>query len=193
METLILICLILIIILLSMDKVKYIFEKKDVPQSGDRVSKTNDIMGQPKSSTRLDNRTENRVVIPETRITEPEDLNSEAGSDQSDEIEVDFDVEEAEWRERSYVADQANFASGVTFEELQAFRDYIKKDNLGGSQEEEILQTATRLQGTELFSLLESSVEGASKKIAQLLDKTLDSADLNENDQPNSFDINNYI
>lgn len=193
METLILICLILIIILLSMDKVKFIFEKKDVPHSSDRVSKTNDIMGQPKSSTRLDKLSENRVVISETRITKPEDLNSEAGSDQVDEIEVDFDVEEAEWREHSYVADQANFAAGVTFEELQAFSDYINKDSLGSNHEQQILETAKKLQGTELFSLLENSLEGASKKIAQLLDKTFDSADLNENDQHNSFDINNYI
>jgi len=32
-----------------------------------------------------------------------------------------------------------------------------------------------RLQGTELFSLLENSIEGASRKIAELLDSTLSS------------------
>ncbi|MGJ1533347.1 hypothetical protein [Sphingobacterium multivorum] len=43
------------------------------------------------------------------------------------------------------------------------------------SQKETAVAIVQRLQGTELFSLLENSIEGASRKISELLDSTLSS------------------
>ena len=55
-----------------------------------------------------------------------------------------------------------------------------------------------RLQGTELFSLLENSMGGASRKIAELLDKSLSagtdfsSPDLRKSDLED-FDIGEFV
>ena len=49
----------------------------------------------------------------------------------------------------------------------------LQKENLEQSQKETAVDIVQRLQGTELFSLLENSIEGSSRKIAELLDSTL--------------------
>jgi len=43
------------------------------------------------------------------------------------------------------------------------------------AQKEMAITIVQRLQGAELFSLLENSIKGASRKIAELLDSTLSS------------------
>jgi hypothetical protein len=60
------------------------------------------------------------------------------------------------------------------------------------------LAIVQKLQGTELFSLLENSIEGASRKIAELLDSTLlsetedSSSTLRKNDL-SDFDIGEFV
>ncbi len=51
----------------------------------------------------------------------------------------------------------------------------LQKENLEQAQKETAVAIVQKLQGTELFSLLENSIEGASRKIAELLDSTLSS------------------
>jgi hypothetical protein len=51
----------------------------------------------------------------------------------------------------------------------------LQKEKLEQAQKETAIAIVQKMQGTELFSLLENSIEGASKKIAELLDSTLSS------------------
>ena len=66
------------------------------------------------------------------------------------------------------------------------------------AQKETAIAIVQRLQGTELFSLLENSIEGASRKIAELLDSTLlseteaGSSKLRKNDLE-GFDIGEFV
>ena len=91
------------------------------------------------------------------------------------------------------------FAQGVTFEELNNVGVLLQKETLEPAQKETAIDIVQRLQGTELFALLESSMQGASRKIAELLDSTLSSSDtetsssnLRKNDL-SDFDIADFI
>jgi len=74
----------------------------------------------------------------------------------------------------------------------------LQKEKLETDQKETTVAIVQRLQGTELFSLLENSIEGASRKIAELLDSTLSteteagSSNLRKNDFEN-FDIGEFV
>jgi hypothetical protein len=51
----------------------------------------------------------------------------------------------------------------------------LQKEKLEPSQKETAVAIVQKTQGTELFSLLENSMESASRKIAELLDGSLSS------------------
>ena len=78
----------------------------------------------------------------------------------------DLEEEEEEWN-RYGVSDVENgLAQGVTFEELGTVGMLLQKEKLEPSQKETAVTIVQKIDGTELFNLLESSMEGASQKIA---------------------------
>ncbi|WP_446681834.1 conjugal transfer protein TraD [Chryseobacterium scophthalmum] len=87
----------------------------------------------------------------------------------------DLDEEEEEWNRYGISDGDDGFAQGVTFEELSSVGMLLQKEELEPAQKETAVDIVQRLQGTELFSLLESSIDGASRRIAELLDSTLTS------------------
>ena len=87
----------------------------------------------------------------------------------------DLDEEEEEWNRYGISAGDDSLAQGVTYDELSSVGALLQKENLEQAQKETAVAIVQKLQGTELFSLLENSVEGASRKIAELLDSTLSS------------------
>ncbi|HLW61796.1 MAG TPA: hypothetical protein VKY33_00215, partial [Flavobacterium sp.] len=110
----------------------------------------------------------------------------------------DFEEEEEEWNGYGISGGDNGFAQGVTFEELGAVGMLLQKEKLESSQKETAIAIVQRIQGTELFSLLENSIEGASRKIAELLDSSLSSdtetssSTLRKNDLEN-FDIESFL
>ena len=74
----------------------------------------------------------------------------------------------------------------------------LQKENLEPSQKKTAVALIQKIQGTELFSLLENSMESASRKIAELLDSTLSSetedgsSTLRKNDL-GDFDIGEFV
>ena len=74
----------------------------------------------------------------------------------------------------------------------------LQKENLEQSQKETVVAIVQKIQGTELFSLLENSIENASRKIAELLDSSLTSdadagsSTLRKNDL-GDFDIGEFV
>lgn len=197
METLILICLILIIILLLYDKVYPTKELRKPNKPTEQQVSKEDILGRPKTSVLEPDPKNVRVaslqVVHNDQADVFEEENSLVSDEAEDDPEVNYDEEEEEWRYYSYIQDDQGFAQGVTFEELQSFHNFVKNNQSETTNNGQLLETTKKIQGTELFSLMQSSVEGASKKIAQLLDSTLDSPNIKWDNAQDSFDINDYL
>ena len=110
----------------------------------------------------------------------------------------DFGEEEEEWNRYELSDGDNGFAQGVTFEELNSVGILLQKEKLEQSQKETAIAIVQKIQGTELFSLLENSMEDASRKIAELLDSTLSSeteagsSTLRNNDL-SDFDIGEFV
>lgn len=212
METLIVICLIIIIVLLLKDKV--VIHKPMRKQEKKENGKYDlpEIMGQPKpvvrhvvptsASERQKNKSE---VIPDNfeEETEEKGFEREIPQEELDEVfgsEPDFDFreEEEEWSEDGYPNSDNGFATGVTFSELSIVGALLQQDVLEPTSQQQAVDIVQRIQGTELFSLLENSMEGASRKIAALLDKRLPTGtDFSSSDLRNKdfegFDIGEFV
>jgi hypothetical protein len=109
----------------------------------------------------------------------------------------DFEEEEEEWYRYGIATTDDHLAQGFTFDELSSFGALLQKENLEQAQKETATAIVQKLQGTELFCLLENSMEGASRKIAMLLDSSLSETDsssssLRKNDL-DGFDIGEFV
>ena len=186
METIIVICLLIIIVLLVQDKIV-------VKKRSERTAKQEkvnpflpDIMGQPKliNSQCLPN-TANESQMVEQEIN-PDNLDIEYDENESVGIQIpqeeldevfsnmpDLSEEEEEWNRYGISGGNNSLAQGVTYDELTTVTELLQKEYLDHPQKEKTIALVQKLQGTELFSLMESAVEGATKKIAELLDSTL--------------------
>src|SRR5690606_37209961 len=211
MEILIVICLLIVIVLLVQDKI--IIRKgseKNPPQ--EKVNPNlPDIMGQPKPvRSHLMPNTANERQIQEPEINpdnldieydENEDVNIQIPQEELDEVfsnMPDLEEEEEEWNRYGISGGDDSLAQGVTYDELSSVGALLQKENLEHSQKETAVAIVQKLQGTELSSLLENSIEGASRKIAELLDSTLSSetetgsSTLRKSDL-NDFDIGEFV
>lgn len=188
MEIVIVICLLIVIALLVQDKIviKKSSERKPIQEKSN--TKLPDIMGQPRPKRSLsvpNNATESQVeeleINPDNfdiEYDENENVGIQIPQEELDEVfsnMPDFDEEEEEWNRYELSDGDNGFAQGVTFEELNFVGILLQKEKLEQSQKETAIAIVQKIQGTELFSLLENSMEGASRKIAELLDSTLSS------------------
>lgn len=211
METIIVICLLIIIVLLVQDKIVIKKKANQKPMQEKTNPNLPDIMGQPKPLRRLSTpTTANERHIPKPEIN-PGNLNIEYDENEEIGIQIpqeelddiftgvpDLEEEEEEWRESGTTGIDDGLATGVTFEELSSAGMLLQKEKLEPSQKETAAAIVQKVQGTELFSLLENSMEGASRKIAELLDQNLSvengsgSSVLRKNDLED-FDIGEFV
>ena len=211
MEAVIVICLLIIIFLLLQDKVviKWKSERKSFQQKVN--PNLSDIMGQPKPvrSQSVPNNVPERQT--EELEVNPDNLDIEYDENENVGIQIpqeeldkvfgnvpNLAEEEEEWNRYGASGNDNGFAQGVTFEELNNVGNLLKKEKLEPTQKEIAIDIVQRLQGTELFALLESSMEDASRKIAELLDSTLTtesitSSSIMRNDDLNNFDIEDFV
>ncbi|MFH6958547.1 conjugal transfer protein TraD [Flavobacterium aquidurense] len=211
MEILIVICLLIVIALLVQDKIVI---KKRSGQQQPKQEKVNpnlpDIMGQPKPTRSLSvPNSANERQIEETEIN-PYNLDIEYDKNENVGIQIpqeeldevfsnmpDFEQEEEEWNRYGISAGDDSLAQGVTYDELSSVGELLQKEKLEQAQKETAIVIVQKIQGTELFSLLENSIEGASRKIAMLLDSSLSEPDsgsstLRKNDL-GDFDIGEFV
>jgi hypothetical protein len=211
MENVIVICLLIVIVLLLQDKIVI---KKRSGQQQPKQEKVNpnlpDIMGQAKPVRTLsvpNNASESQIE--ETEIN-PYNLDIEYDKNENVGIQIpqeeldevfsnmpDFEEEEEEWNRYGISAGDDSLAQGVTYDELSSVGVLLQKEKLEQAQKETAIAIVQKLQGTELFSLLENSIEGASRKIAMLLDSSLSEVDsgsstLRKNDL-GDFDIGEFV
>lgn len=212
MEIIIVICLLIVIVLLVRDKIVIKKVVKSKPQQPLVNPDLPEIMGQPKPierhvvpTTASKRQKEEQEDIADNfeaetegkgfaREIPPEELDEVFGS----EPDFDFKDEEDEWKEQGLPNSDNGFARGVTFNELSTVEALLHQDVLEPASQQQAVDIVQRLQGTELFSLLENSIEGASRKIAELLDKSLpEEADFSSSDLRKSslddFDIGEFV
>lgn len=212
METLIVICLIIVIILLLKDKVVIQKNVRREIKPEKKSSDLPDIMGLPKpvqSHTLPPNATkrqsDERDGIADNFGTETygiglglENPQIEREPDEDFGSMSDFENEEDEWDEYGFEDSDNEFATGVTFDELTTVGAWLEQDAPEPALQQKAVDIVQRLQGTELFGLLENSMEGASRKIAELLDKSLSagtdfsSPNLRKSDLED-FDIGEFV
>ena len=211
MEIVIIICLLIIIVLLLQDKIIINKRSKQEPPQKKVNPNLPDIMGQPKPVERLSVPiTADKRQIEESEIN-PANLDIEYDKNENVGIQIpqeeldevfrnmpDLEEEEEDWNRYGISGGDDGFAQGVTFEELSSVGMLLQKEELETAQKETAIAIVQKIQGTELFSLLENSIEGASQKIAELLDSTLSSeteagsSTLRKNDL-NDFDIGEFV
>ena len=211
MEIVIVICLLIVIVLLLQDKIVIKKRTKQVPPQKKVNPNLPDIMGQPKSVERLsmpNAANERQIEEPEINpanldieYDENENVSVQIPQEELDEVfrnMPDLEEEEEEWNRYGISGGDNGFAQGVTFEELSSVGVLLQKEELEPAQKETAIAIVQKIQGTELFSLLESSMEGASRKIAELLDSSLSSeteagsSTLRKNDL-SDFDIGEFL
>ncbi|ABQ06035.1 hypothetical protein [Flavobacterium johnsoniae] len=210
METLIVICLLIIIVLLAHDKFPARVsnpEKKtgNVKRSG----KVPNIIGLPKGFKSLLAPQEANDCHLKAAGDEVHNFDEEISSEQrttdwqderddANEYLPDFEQEEEEWNNFGISNGNSGFAQGVTFEELSSVGMMLQVEDLEPSQKETAAALIQKIQGTELFDLLENSMEGASRKMAELLEGRLSSLNVNpsttggKNDD-SDFDILDFM
>ena len=212
METIIVICLLIIIYLLLQDKIVI---KKRPEQKKTVKEKVNtnipDVMGQPKPvKSQFMPKAYNEIQIQKPEIN-PDNLDIEYDDNEIVGMQIpqeeldevfsnipDFEEEEEEWNRYGISGSDDSLAQGVTFDELSTVGGLLQKDDLEESQKETAVALVQKLHGTDLFSLLENSIEGASQKIAELLDNRLSikaspsSSNLRKNDLED-FDIEKFL
>jgi len=211
METIIVICLLVIIVLLVQDKI-IIKKKSERKPTQEKVNpKLPDIMGQPKpirSQSMPNTANESQITEPEINpnnldieYDESEEVNIQIPQEELDEVfsnVPDLAEEEKEWNGYGISGNNDGFAQGVTFEELNSVGGLLQKEKLEPTQKETAIDIVQRLQGTELFALLENSIGDASRKIAGILDSNLStetkdkSSNLRNNDL-SDFDIGEFV
>lgn len=210
METVIVICLLIVIGLLLEDKI--VIRKGEEQKTIQEKTNPNlpDIMGQPKPMRSLSvsmSATESQIKKQEQEIDnfdieiDEEDVDIQIPQEELDKVFgniPDLEEEEEEWNRYGISSGDNGFAQGVTFEELSSVGMLLQKEKLEPSQKERAVAIVQKIQGTELFSLLENSMESASRKIAELLDGRLSSetdagySTLRKNDLED-FDIGEFV
>ena len=188
MEIVIVICLLIVIVLLLQDKIITHKRSKQEPPQKKVNPNLPDIMGQPKPVERLsvpNTATERQIQEKEINpanldieYDENENVSIQIPQEELDEVfrnMPDLEEEEEEWNRYGISGGDDSLAQGVTFEELSSVGVLLQKENLEQAQKETAIAIVQKLQGTELFSLLENSMEDASRRIAELLDSTLSS------------------
>lgn len=210
MEILILLCLLIIIFLLLADKAVLRKQRKGANKEDKVIRHLPDIMGKPKPLKRQpmpkpateyqSDKESEKVNNFEVEINEKEvdiQIPQEELEDVFNEM-PDLEEEEEEWNRQGQSGGEDGLAQGVTFEELSTVGMLLQKEKWVPSQKKTAVAIVQKIDGTELFDLLESSMEGASKKIAQLLDHTLSietepgSSTLRKNDLKD-FDIGEFL
>ncbi|MGJ1388330.1 conjugal transfer protein TraD [Sphingobacterium spiritivorum] len=211
MEIVIVICLLIVIVLLLQDKIIIKKRSKQKPPQKKVNPDLPNIMEQPKPVERLSvPNTANERQIEEPEVN-PDNLDIEYDENENRSIQIpqeeldevfsnqpDFEEEEEEWNRYGISGGDNGFAQGVTFEELSSVGMLLQQEKLESSQKETAIAIVQKIQGTELFSLLENSIAGASSKIAKLLDSSLSSeteissSTLRNNDL-DDFDIGEFV
>jgi hypothetical protein len=207
MEQLIIIGLLLIIILLLWDK-KYINQHHQ-EKSAEAHPAVPSIMGETKKEERKPAPSDADQGQDESNVLNVNNFDLEtkeevfehiaSKKEQEDILDKnnDWEEEEEDWQYQGFSETESGFATGVSFNELSTAGQILQQDVLEPALEQKAVNIIQKIHGTELFSLLENSLGDASKRIADLLTKSLPNADdvmsSNHKNEAEGFDIGEFV
>lgn len=186
MEIIIIISLLIIILLMVWKEIKIQYKKSEHPETTVHYSNNSQIIG--KSKTQLSKLLPKSLLENQESETEfdPSNLDIEFDINESitDQIvmgepekdsgsQLNFLEEEEEWDKYRIISQDHALAQGVTYDELSKVEMLLRYDLLESSEKETVIPTVQKIYGTELHTLLENSIENASQKIAELLDRSI--------------------
>ncbi len=109
-----------------------------------------------------------------------------------DEDDVDWQDEETELEvHRTTAYDENDFATGVSFDELQQVTRLIQKDELQPDEQNIVITAAVKLVHTDLWEKVTEALPHANEKIAKMLDASPKKNQ--ETEDWRNFDIRNFI
>lgn len=203
---LIIIALLFIIILLLLDKK---FMKSPTPETKNETkSNPSTIIGKIKQEERQalpSSTTQRQFVTADVRTNNFDSETKEQEIDQPNEKKSLGNIlvknndweEEEDWQYGDFSEIESGFATGVTFQELSTAGQLLQEELLEPALEQQAVNIIQKIQGTELFSLLENSLEGATQRIADLLSQSTSNADVNRSpnrkNEAEGFDIKEFI
>ncbi|MDC8102934.1 hypothetical protein MTQ00_00130 [Chryseobacterium sp. B21-037] len=207
MEQIIIIGLLIVIILLLIEKTSK--KQNDFEQIIKKNKRSEILIGEIKDDQRLSLpidslKSQNQHLNESTGIfdseTKVDEVAISAVSKNLEELFAgSFDLvdEEEEWRYERDLKIESGFASGVTFQELSTVGRLLQDEVPEPALDEEAVNIIRKIEGTELFNLLENSLEGASLKVARLLQRSNSenqSVDTSRhNDDVKGFDIGEFV
>ncbi|SEH31474.1 hypothetical protein [Chryseobacterium culicis] len=188
MEIIIVVCLVIIILLLLHDKI--IIKQAPSSSKEDKRApyKTHNIMGETKTFPSHElpiapiERQKIELEIDPSNLDIEYDVNEniyvqnlQKEPEKNLNSEPDFIEEEEEWKKYRIIEEDNGFAQGVVFEELSTTKMILQQEVCDASEKKTAVAVVQKIYGTDLYTLLENSIENASHKIAELLDKNFDS------------------
>jgi hypothetical protein len=207
MEQLIIIGLLLVIILLLWDR-KFT-DQHSKGKNAEAHLTVPSIMGETKKEERkpvpsdVDQGQSESIVLKANNFdseTKEEVFENTASKKELDEILVknnDLEDEEEDWQYQDDSKIESGFATGVTFQELSTAGQLLQQDVLEPDLEQQAVTIIQKIQGTELFDLLENSLGDASKRIAALLSQRISNDDevisFKRKDDADGFDIGEFV
>lgn len=207
MEQLIIIALLLIIILLMWERKSANHHPKE--KSTETHQALPSIMGETRTEERKlqpFNAGQGQVesIVPKANNfdseTKEEVFENTASKKELDEILVknnDWEYEEEDWQYQDDSKIESGFATGVTFQELSTAGQLLQQDVLEPALEQQAVHIIQKIQGTELFDLLENSLGDASKRVANLLSHNISNEEedisFNRKDDADGFDIGEFV
>jgi len=197
-QIVIMVCLFIIIILLAVDKVKIVKSRKTAEPKPDS-STLPDIMGRTNKDNEnprlLEDNIKNRMLMSAKIDQSKAHINNLDSSVLVEDMPSD-PMEDEDLSEDDFPPYDDRFSQGVSLEELMNVGKLLQQNDLEPQQENVVLDVMQKIQGTELYNLLEHSIGDASKKVAALLDKNLKSDQVvafDPQDNFKNFDIDDFI
>ncbi|MDN4011435.1 hypothetical protein QX233_03065 [Chryseobacterium gambrini] len=199
-QTIILFCLIVVIILLLIDKVRFIKPQRKIFRKVEQIAEP-DVIGKvtipEKAKTPV--WLANRKKLIEQMLTNKADQGNEdpTRNDLEKEDVSSSNIEEPDETD-NIPEDDDRFGQAVSLNELTKVGDLLKQDNLDAAQEKETSDILHKMEGTEFLAMMQQSIDGASQKIARLLDKSLSEKHNvipkeNQNNALDNFNIGDFI
>ena len=183
MEKIIILLLILVILLLLSDKMPITLSKKRTPQpKATPIPKTtspSSVMGESKFVPPA------KVVTTAIPLTEKEQ--QDILTEWEEEPTIDLEDEEEDLRSYRTEAEDNDFATGLSFEDLEKVAIFLSEDKEEVTTENiELLQ---KVEGTSLLEAIEKALPQATLKVSALLEKALPKTV----ERKTEFDIREFV
>lgn len=200
MQIVILFCLIVVIILLLVDKVRFMKPQRKIYRNVEQEAEPH-VIGRvaipekEKAPVWLANR---KKLIEQMLVNKVDEGNNDSiENDQEEKSASKFNIEDSDDSD-DIPPDDDRFGQAVSLNELTKVGNLLQKDSLDAAQEEETTNIIQKIEGTEFLAMMQLSIDGASQKIARLLDKSLSEKHVfipkeDQNTALDNFDIGDFI